>query len=860
MRPILFIATLLGLGTYGNAQLAHGSVQYVPLNATDAPATAYHISVGQPPAPVPHPGVAAATAQAKLPPAATRKIDYVTDIHPILRTYCASCHLSGKQKGGLQLDTRESILKGGASGPAAVAGQSASSLMIHLVAGTDPDNVMPPNGKRLSAEQVGVLRAWIDQGLDFGKAASAAPSNYSAPLEPRHPVVPPALPGASANPLDRILSAYYKAHNIKPRPLVDDRTYARRVYLDLVGLLPTPEVVAAFVADKTSNKREVLARQLLSDNTNYAQHWLTFWNDALRNDYAGTGYIDGGRQQITGWLYNALLNDMPYDQFVSELVNPVNGAAGFTKGIVWRGTVNASQTVPMQAAQNISQVFLGVNLKCASCHDSFISNWKLADAYGMASIYADTPLEMVRCDVPQGKVAPIKFLYAALGNLDASADRPTRLKQLAAAITSKQDGRLTRTLVNRLWARLMGRGLIEPNDEMDNPPWNADLMDWLASDLTDNGFDVKKTLARIVTSQAYQLPATGGTTEPSLKFVFNGPLVKRMSAEQLADAVASLTGVWPNKQDAGIGPPNEVLPAKWIWNDPKAARGTSGGSVYLRKVIELPSKPTKAVAAVSCDNEFMLYVNGKQVAAGDDWQKPTPVDLAPYLIKGQNTLAVHAINWPDPSTGKGLQNNSPNPASLVFYAKVSGTDANGAEKITDFTTDASWLWSTTPTPGWEAANFAATGWQPAFEQPGAHGNADSLASTLRAAWQSPGTQPHIRAALLKADTLATALGRPNREQVVTARPSAATTLQALELTNGRTLASDLQQGANLWLATPTSSSHDLVTRMYLRALGRVPTATELQTATAIVGTPAKPEGVQDLLWILTMLPEFQLIY
>src|SRR4029450_13613691 len=136
------------------------------------------------------------------------------------------------------------------------------------------------------------------------------------------------------------------------------------------------------------------------------------------NDYRGTGYIDGGREQITRWLYAALRDNKPYDQFVRELVNPsASGPRGFTKGIVWRGAVNASQTPPMQAGKSISQGFLGVNLKCPSCHDSFIDDWQLADAYGMAGIFADEKLELVLCDKPLGKDVPVKFLFPELGGL-----------------------------------------------------------------------------------------------------------------------------------------------------------------------------------------------------------------------------------------------------------------------------------------------------------------------------------------------------------------------------------------------------------------------------------------------------------
>src|SRR5262249_41271212 len=160
---------------------------------------------------------------------------------------------------------------------------------------------------------------------------------------------------------------------------------------DVIGMLPTPEELRAFLADRRPDRRARLTRRLLNDNQRYAEHWLSFWNDLLRNDYAGTGYIDGGRTQITGWLYNALATNMPYLPFVAKLVNPTPEAEGFRKGIVGRGVVNASQPPQMQAAQNISQVFMAANLKCASCHNSFINNWKLADAYGMAGIYADGP-------------------------------------------------------------------------------------------------------------------------------------------------------------------------------------------------------------------------------------------------------------------------------------------------------------------------------------------------------------------------------------------------------------------------------------------------------------------------------------
>ena len=112
-----------------------------------------------------------------------------------------------------------------------------------------------------------------------------------------------------------------------------------------------------------------MVRRILDDNRAFAEHWLTFWSDLLRNTYAGTGFIDDGRRQITEWLYGALLTNKPYDQFVRELIAPEPEAAGFIRGIRWRGNVNSSQATEIQFAQSIGQVFLGINLKCASCHD-----------------------------------------------------------------------------------------------------------------------------------------------------------------------------------------------------------------------------------------------------------------------------------------------------------------------------------------------------------------------------------------------------------------------------------------------------------------------------------------------------------
>jgi hypothetical protein len=806
-----------------------------------------------------------------LPPAAGRRVDFRADVKPLFESGCIACHAHGQKKGGLRIDSRSLLVEGGGSGPAARPGSGGESLLVRLVAGLEADRVMPAKGARWTPEQVGLLRAWIDQGMEWEDGVKLG-RGVLAPLEPRVVVLPPAARGLT-NPVDRLLAPYFVRNGVKLPPPVADRVFARRVHLDLVGMVPTPEELRAFERDGQPDKAAGLVGRLLGDGPRYAAHWLTFWNDALRNDYRGPGFIDGGRRQITPWLYGALATNLPFDRFVAQLVNPDEHAAGFTKGIVWRGTVNASQSPPVQAAQNLSQVFLGINLKCASCHDSFVSDWKLADAYGLAGIYADEPLELVRCDKPTGAIAARKFLFPELGAFADSTNRTERLERLARLFVDPRNGRLTRTIVNRLWARLLGRGLIEPVDEMDNASWNADVLDWLAADLSANGYDLKRTLALIATSRAYRLPAVGGQENPSGTFVFRGPLVKRLSAEQYADALSSLTGLWqplPANSEIDFGLPDRsaIRPfpaASWIWNSDAARTGAPPGTVYFRRRFTLGEAPLPETALVvaAADNRFTLYVNGHEAGSGDDWNRPRLIDIRPHLTAGTNVLAVAATN------GEVKEGDaSPNPAGLILAAwiepaKQGGKQAGAVEASqggrTDFGTDPFWLCSTQKMDGWQKPDFAAAGWVSATPLGGPGAAPWALEGRLLANWSQGSQFGRVRISLVASNPLLTALGRPGREQVVTSRATVATTLQGLELANGATLAERLQKGAARLIEAKPKTARVLIDRLYAQALGRHPTGAERQLALATVGSPPRREGVEDLLWALSLLPEFQLI-
>jgi uncharacterized membrane protein len=462
---------------------------------------------------------------------------------------CTSCHGEVKRKGALRLDKREFILEGGEDGPVIISGNPGESELIRRIKlPRSHKEAMPAKGKSLTKEEIAVLEFWIKQGAPWPKGELKSLYRVAA-LEPRTPEIP-AASGDLVNPVDRFVNVYFQKNKVKWNQVVDDRTYMRRVYLDVIGLLPPADSLDAFIKNNSSDKRERLVQALLGRCDDYAQHWLSFWNDALRNDYSGTGYITGGRFDITKWLYNSLRDNKPYDAFVKELISPGKESEGFIKGIQWRGTINASQRTEMQAAQNVSQVFLGLNLKCASCHDSFISDWKLEDSYAFANIFSDSSLEINRCDKPTGRKAGRRILFKELGQLDSNASTKNRLKQLADILVQPKDGRLFRTLVNRVWAQVMGRGIIEPVDAMDNQPWSQDLLDWLASDFTANGYDIKKLLYSILTSKTYQLPSVGVKDAGLIAaqdFIFKGMLRRRLTAEEFADAVSvAVEPVYPD--------------------------------------------------------------------------------------------------------------------------------------------------------------------------------------------------------------------------------------------------------------------------------------------------------------------------
>jgi hypothetical protein len=784
-------------------------------------------------------------------PLANAEVDFAHQVVPVLKEHCAKCHMDTAKKGGFSMNTRETLLEGSENGEVVEPGNAEHSLLIESVLSDDKTERMPPKGPRVPADQVEVLKKWIDEGMKWEPGFSFGKLAYEPPLKPRRPELPPVVDGRE-HPVDRILDRHFAEKKItRPEP-IGDAAFIRRLTLDLTGLLPEPAAVDAFVADKSPGKRAKLIELTLARDTDYAEHWLAFWNDLLRNDYQGTGYIDGGRRQITKWLYQSLVSNKPYDQFARELLAPPNDESrGFIDGIQWRGRVNASQVREIQFSQSISQTFLGLNMKCASCHDSFVDRWKLDEAYGLAAIYAEKPLEIARCDVPTGRMAKPGWIFPELGEVDANAPRPERLKQLAGLMTHPENGRFTRTIVNRLWHRLMGRGIVHPVDAMDTEPWNADLLDYLAVRFAEDGYDLKKALAFIASSQAYQSKAVVIKEGEDLA-LFRGPLAKRMSAEQFVDAVWSLTGTAPAKTAPGIpraaSNKGGELEARWIWSDAAASSSAPAGhTVALGTEFELPAQPTSARAVFIADNSASIFVNGNPVVQeppGSEAPMPRSIELK-HLRPGKNSVIIVARNGGD----------SPNPAGLIFQANLV---LPGGKPPLVIASGPSWKWTATLPDAKGRFSSPPGDWQPAPLL--ANQNTwDSFTSGLADGLSGGGTgSPMVRAALVPSDLLMRALGRPNREQIVSMRPDNITTLEAIDLANGELLAGLLRKGAATWHASKAPTP-ELVDTVFMRALGRRPTAAEKSGLVAELGANPSTQAVEDLLWMVLLLPEFQFV-
>ncbi|MCB1227558.1 MAG: DUF1553 domain-containing protein, partial [Verrucomicrobiales bacterium] len=447
-------------------------------------------------------------------------VDFYREVEPILSNKCFSCHQGGKSKGDLRLDRLDTALKGGESdGPAIVPGKADHSALIARVSTDDDDLIMPPKGDPLSSAEIETLTTWINEGAHW-----------------------PEL----------------NVTRIEVTPLADDLSFLRRVYLDTVGVPPTLAEIADFRAHPD---RAAVIDRLLED-PRWADHWTGYWQDVLAENPNILNPTLNNTGPFRWWIFESLLDNKPMDLFVTELLRMegserTGGPAGFG--------VASQNDVPMAAKGIIvSGAFLGVEMKCARCHDAPSSEVAQEQLFQLAAMLKTEPIDVpATSSVPMSrfeglarkpliqvtlqpgtKVQPV-WPFAKFGDDAAAhtlaAEPDNQRDLLAAFITAPQNERFSQVIANRVWERFMGRGIV-PNlaDWEKSKPSHPDLLRWLSRELVRSGYDVKALSRLILHSRAYQRAIDPLLTSTSP--VFSAPAPRRLRAEQIVDSLFAATG------------------------------------------------------------------------------------------------------------------------------------------------------------------------------------------------------------------------------------------------------------------------------------------------------------------------------
>jgi hypothetical protein len=357
---------------------------------------------------------------------------------------------------------------------------------------------------------------------------------------------------AENNFVDAHLIAKWKDLGLTPSALCSDEEFYRRIHLDIIGTLPSPADTKSFLADKSSDKRNRAIDQVLS-RPEFVDFWTLKWGDLLRINR--TQLNEKGMWSFDNWIRTALRENKPVDEFVREII--MAEGSTFTDGPANFYRVGANAT---DWSESTAQLFLGVRLQCAKCHHHPWEKWSQDDYYGMAAFFVRLGTknsrefglfggERVTYLRPTGEINnPRTGAVVEPHPLDgAEMDDPLdRRRKLADWATSPENPLFARNIVNRFWGYLMGRGLVDPIDDMrvTNPPSNPDLLDSLARDFVQAKFDMKHLLRTIMRSRAYQLSsaATPGNQADTANVNCTHYTIKRFTAEELADAVDFATG------------------------------------------------------------------------------------------------------------------------------------------------------------------------------------------------------------------------------------------------------------------------------------------------------------------------------
>ncbi len=365
-----------------------------------------------------------------------------------------------------------------------------------------------------------------------------------------------------ANEIDRLVFVKQKELQLNPAQLASDAVFLRRVYLDTIGVLPTADEARSFLDSKEANKRSKLIDSLL-EREEYASFWALKWADVLRG--SPTTISERGVHSFHRYLVKTIATDKPMDQFARELLTGLGNTLNKPAANFYR----ISRT-PEDSAEAFAQLFLGVRVQCAKCHNHPFESITQTDYYGLSAYFAQVqfkgakfglddeivylqPGREVQHPTTRKKQDPVAFGVPA-GVLAPDEDRR---EKLADWLTRADNRFFAPSIVNRVWYHLLGRGIVEPVDDFrdTNPPSNPDLLDALAKDFVKNGYRLKSLMRNILNSHTYQLAsvgssvanATGSSKQSDFAAdpdrYFTKAAIRMLSAEQILDAISAATGV-----------------------------------------------------------------------------------------------------------------------------------------------------------------------------------------------------------------------------------------------------------------------------------------------------------------------------
>jgi hypothetical protein len=354
------------------------------------------------------------------------------------------------------------------------------------------------------------------------------------------------------NFVDDKLIARWKELGITPSPLAGDDEFLRRLYLDGIGTLPKPEEIRAFLADKSADKRAKAIDKVL-DRPEFVDFWALKWGDLLRINR--TALTDKGMWSFHNWVRAALRDSRPVDEFVRDIITAEGST--FTEGPANYYRIGRTSD---DWAETTSQVFMGVRVQCAKCHHHPFEKWSQDDYYGLAAfftrlgtknspefgLFGQESVIFLRTTGEATNPRTRKLVKPHPFDGPDMDDELDRRQKFADWLTTKDNAFFARNIVNRFWGYLMGRGLVEPLDDMraTNPSTNPELLDALAKDFAEHKFDLKHLLRTILNSRAWQLSSSmvPGNQADSSNTHFSRYTTKRLTAEQMADAVDFATG------------------------------------------------------------------------------------------------------------------------------------------------------------------------------------------------------------------------------------------------------------------------------------------------------------------------------